>query len=118
MSQSDVSRIHVAMREKAMLRLLDLVMSECDGVTPLGKGRAEFKGVEMTYGPIADDSSVSERSGLDCDILVGEDSVDCFADESVFTFSEYFEQGDNPRVLAMLDFMSDLRRRGLRWSMS
>ena len=98
-----------------MLRLLDLVMSECDGVTPLGRGRAEFKGVELTYGPIADESSVSESSGLDCDILVGEDAVDCFADDDVFTFPQYFGQEDNLRVIAMLDYMCGLRRRGLRW---
>ena len=115
---SDASKIHMAMREKVLLRLLDLVMAECDGVTPMGKGKADFKGLEFTYGPIADEASISEKSGLDCDILIGKDSVDCFLKDDVVPFSHYFEQEGNERVESMLEYMCDLRRRGIRWSTS
>ncbi|MBR6204360.1 MAG: hypothetical protein IKQ60_04795 [Candidatus Methanomethylophilaceae archaeon] len=108
-------RVRMSIREQVFLKLLDLVIAECEGVIPLGTGRAEFKGVVMTYGPVVDESMIGERSGFDCDILVGEDSVDCFADEDIVPFVEYFEQGSNEKVVAMLDYMCGLRRRGLRW---
>ncbi len=106
-------RVRMGIREQVLLRLLDLVMAECDGVLPLGPGKAEFKGVVMTYGPIVDESMIGEYSGFDCDILVSEDSVDCFVDEDIVPFVEYFEQESNENVVAMLDYMCGLRRRGL-----
>jgi hypothetical protein len=105
--------IGMAMREKVMLRLLDLVMAECTGVVSLGPGKVAFKCVEMTYGPIVDESKIRERSGFDCDILVAEDSVECFADEDIAPFEEYFEQEGNVKVASMLDYMCSLRRRGI-----
>jgi len=106
-------RVRMGIREQVLLRLLDLVIAECDGVLPLGTGKAEFKGVVLTYGPIVDESMIGEYSGFDCDILVSEDSVDCFVDEDIVPFVDYFEQGHNEKVVAMLDYMCGLRRRGL-----
>jgi len=106
-------RVRMGIREQVLLRLLDLVIAECDGVLPLGPGKAEFKGVVMTYGPIVDESMIGEYSGFDCDILVTEDSVDCFVDEDFVPFVDYFEQGSNEKVVSMLDYMCELRRRGL-----
>ena len=108
-------RVRMGLREQVFLKLLDLVFAECEGVTTLGSGKAEFKGMVKTYGPIVDESMIGDNSGFDCDILVSEDSVYCFADEDIVPFVDYFEQGSNEKVVAMLDYMCDLRRRGLRW---
>ncbi len=107
-------RTRMNIREQVLVRLIDQVMAECDGVLPIEPGRVEFKGVEITYGPIVDESMIGEDSGFSCDILVSEDSVDCFVDEDIVPFVDYFEQGGNERVVSMLDFMCQLRRRGLR----
>jgi hypothetical protein len=105
--------IRMAMREKVMLRLLDLTMAECSRVVALGPGKVAFKCVEMTYGPIAEESMIHDDSGFDCDILVDGKSVVCFADDDVLTFEEYFEQQGNAKVASMLEYMCRLRRRGL-----
>ena len=110
--------IRAEMREQVMVRLLDLVMAECRGVVALGPGKISFKCVEMSYGPIADESMIGEGSGFDCDILVADDSVECFADDDIIPFEEYFEQQGNGRVASMLGYMCGLRRRGIRWSPS
>ena len=112
-SPDELSGFRSDMHERVFLRLLDLMMEECDGISVSGPGMIEFKGRELSYGLIAQESMIGDISGFDCDIFVSEDSIECFVDDDVIPFLDYFELRGNKKAEDISGYMCGLCRRGL-----